>query len=42
MNITMAVCFAPAVVGHCFGELAYLFPDGIVMGVVDRITGKAR
>jgi hypothetical protein len=30
------------VVGHRFGELAYLFPDGIVMGLVDRISGKAR
>lgn len=27
--------------GTRFGDLAYLFPDGIVMGVVDMVTGRA-
>eukprot|EP00775_Hariotina_reticulata_P013650 gene13650-13773_t len=31
----------PHLVGRHFGDLAFLFPDGIVMGLVDTVTGKA-
>ncbi|WIA29180.1 hypothetical protein OEZ86_011691 [Tetradesmus obliquus] len=41
-RVSVFVHYYPHLVGHRFGELAYLFPDGIVMGLVDRISGKAR
>lgn len=41
-SVSTYVHFFPHLVGRCFGELAFLFPDGIIIGLVDRITGKAR
>lgn len=41
-GVTLFVHYYPHLVGSRFGDLAFLFPDGIVMGLVDRATGKAR
>lgn len=41
-GVSMFVHYYPHLVGYRFNDLAYLFPDGIVMGLVDRTTGKAR
>lgn len=41
-GVSTYVHYYPHLVGKRFGELAFLFADGIVMGLVDRITGTAR
>lgn len=41
-GVTLYVHYYPHLVGSRFGDLAFLFPDGIVMGLVDRATGKAK
>lgn len=41
-GVSLYVQKHPSLVGTRFGELAHLFPDGIVMGLVDTTTGTAR
>lgn len=41
-GVSVYVHYYPHLVGTRFGDLPYLFPDGIVMGLVDRATGKTR
>lgn len=41
-GVSLYVQKYPQLVGTRFGELAHLFPDGIVMGLVDTTTGAAR
>jgi hypothetical protein len=41
-GVSIFVHYYPHLVGRSFGQLAFLFPDGIVLGLVDRATGKAR
>ncbi len=40
-GVSMYVHYYRHLIGTRFGDLAFLFPDGIVMGVVDNKTGKA-
>jgi hypothetical protein len=40
-GVSMYIHSYPQLVGRRFAELAFLFPDGIVMGLVDTITGRA-
>lgn len=41
-GVSLYIHCYPHLVGTRFGDLAYLFPDGVVMGLADRATGKAR
>eukprot|EP00879_Flechtneria_rotunda_P022358 GHRR01023589.1.p1 GENE.GHRR01023589.1~~GHRR01023589.1.p1 ORF type:complete len:344 (+),score=117.29 GHRR01023589.1:359-1390(+) len=41
-GVSIYVHYFSKLVGARFGDLQYLFPDGILMGVMDRVTGKAR
>jgi hypothetical protein len=40
--VSLFVHHFPGLVGIRFGELAYRFPSAIVLGLVDRDTGRAR
>jgi hypothetical protein len=41
-GVSLYVHHFPQLAGTRFGDLAYLFPDGLVMGMVDRRTGTTR
>ncbi|KAF8072953.1 hypothetical protein HT031_000613 [Scenedesmus sp. PABB004] len=41
-RVAVFVHYCPSLVGARFGDLPHSFPDGVVLGVVDRLTGRGR